>query len=224
MLQAPTLPLGAADCESAGTGWLLQPANAWSSLAFAVVGIVLIVSASQTSPRERSLRIPFGVLMAATGIGSFLYHGPQSGGAGFVHDITFLAMLWFLILVDPASAYGVPLRLAWAALGMIVLAGSIVLIAVPASTNVLTGISVFALIGTDVLMHRIGGIDGAWYGAAVLLFAGSLVFNLLGRSGTASCDPDSLFQLHALWHVSSAAAIGAYFVAMTVPRNQESRT
>ena len=221
MFQAPTLPLGAADCEALGSGWLVQPINAWSSLAFTVVGVVLVVSASHVSPRERTLRIPFGVLMTVTGVGSFLYHGPQPAAAGFVHDISFLAMLWFLIIMNPASPYGVSRQAAWFALGGATVAASVIVIAGPSSANVLTGISIVALLASDVLMHRIGGINGRWYAAAVLLFASSLVVNLLGRSGAATCDPESVIQFHALWHMLSAAALGDYFVATIVPRNQE---
>jgi hypothetical protein len=221
MLPASTLPLGAADCEIVGGGWLVQPINAWSSLAYAAVGMVLITSTSQAPRSDRTLRVAFGVLMVATGIGSFLYHGPQPAAAGFAHDITFLAMLWFLILMNPASAYGVPRPHAWIALASVTAAASAVLIASPDSTNVLTGISIVALITSDLLLRRIGGINGRWYAAALILFGASLVFNLLGRSSTATCDPDTLIQFHALWHVLSAAAFGAYYVATTVPRDQE---
>ena len=220
MVLAPTLPLGAADCEAVG-GWLVQPVNAWSSLAYAVVGVVLITSISRAPRSDRTSRAAFGVLMVATGVGSFLYHGPQPVAAGFAHDITFLATLWFLILMNPASPYGVPRRYAWIALGFVAAAAAIVLSVSPSSTNFLTGISVVALVASDLLLHRIGGINGRWYAAALLLFAASLVFNILGRSGTATCDPDSLIQFHALWHVMSALSLGAYFVATTVPRDQE---
>lgn len=159
--------------------------------------------------------------MAATGIGSFLYHGPQSAAAGLLHDITFLAMLWFLILMNPASPYGVSRHHAWIALVVATVVGLVILVATPTSTNLLTVISIAALIASGVLMHRIGNINGRWYAAAVLLIAASLVVNLLGRSGAATCDPQSLIQFHALWHILSATALGAYFVATTAPRNQE---
>lgn len=221
MVLVSTLPLGAADCEVVGGGWLAQPVNAWSSLAYAVIGMVLIASMSRAPRSDRTLRVAFGVLMMATGVGSFLYHGPQHATAGFVHDVTFLAMLWFLILMNPALPYGFTRRYAWIALVSITIAASAVLIASPHSTNLLTGISVVALIASDVLVRRIGGINGRWYAAALLLLAASLVFNLIGRSGSATCDPDSLIQFHPLWHALSAAALGAYYVATTVPRNQE---
>ena len=223
MVQAPASPLGTADCELIGGGWLAQPVNAWSSLAFAAVGIVLIASMSRAPQSDRSLRVAFGLLMIATGLGSFLYHGPQSAGAGFAHDISFLTMLWFLIIMNPALPYGVERRYAWAALMMVAVAASAVLLAWPGSTNLLTGISVAGLITSDVLVQRIGGVNGRWYAAALLLLAASLVFNLLGRSGAAACDPESILQFHAMWHALAAVALGAYYVATTVPRNQESR-
>ena len=77
---------------------------------------------------------------------------------------------------------------------------------------------------SDLLVHRIGGINGSWYTTALLLVVASLVFNILGRSNVTTCDPDSIIQFHALWHALSALALGAYFIATTVPRNQEPTT
>jgi predicted membrane channel-forming protein YqfA (hemolysin III family) len=221
MLFTQSTPLGTGDCEALGSGWLVQPANASSSLAYTVVGVLVIVAALRSSGSERTIPIAFGVLMGATGIGSFFYHGPQVGAAGFAHDITFLATLWFLVIIDPASAYGLHRRTAWLAWGAAVVGMSVVLLLAPGATNLLTGIAVIALIGSDVLMHRVGGIDFRWYAAAVILLGASLALNILGRSGAPTCGPDSLLQFHAVWHVLSAAGLGAYFVAMTVPRNQE---
>lgn len=221
MIVAMTIPLGTGDCEALGGGWLLQPVEAWTSLAYTLVGIILIVSARRTAPAERTMRIAFGVLMGATGIGSFLYHGPQSAGAGFAHDVTFLATLWFVALMDPALSYGIRRRTSWLAFAAIGTTISVLLILIPTSTNALTAIAVVALVLSDVLMHRIGGLNGRWYATALVLLAASLLFNVLGRSAASTCDPDSLLQFHALWHLFSASALGAYFVSMTVPRNQE---
>ena len=221
MIRATTTPLGTGDCEALGIGWVLQPVEAWTSLAYTLVGIVIILSARRTAPAERTLRIAFGILMAATGIGSFLYHGPQSAGGGFAHDVTFLVTLWFVAVMDPASSHGIRRRKAWLAFAAVAATISVILIFIPTSTNVLTTIAVVAFVVSDLLMHRIGGIDGRWYAAALVLLAASLLFNLLGRSAASTCDPDSLLQFHALWHVFSACALGAYFVSMTVPRNQE---
>ncbi|MEA3501414.1 MAG: hypothetical protein U9R47_01460 [Actinomycetota bacterium] len=221
MIGAVFTTLGAGDCEALGDGWLIQPAAAWTSLAYAVVGIVLMMSATSSSDRERTLRIAFSLLLIGTGIGSFLYHGPQPAIAEFAHDITFLAALWFLVILNPALPYGLRRTWAWAAFAAVSATIVIVLVLFPASTNVLTGISVVALIVSDLLMHRIGGINGRWYAAALTLFAAALLFNALGRTGASTCAPDDVIQFHGLWHVLSAVAFGAYFVAMVRPRNQE---
>lgn len=218
---AMTTPLGTGDCEALGDGWLLQPVEAWSSLAYTVVGLIVVFSAVRSAPPERVMRVAFGLLMAATGIGSFLYHGPQSVGAGFAHDVTFLLTVWFVALMDPASSLGFRRGAAWLAFGVVAATISITLMIAPTSTNALTGVAVAALVLSGIRMHHAGGINGRWYATALGLFALSLVFNVLGRSAASTCDPDSLLQFHALWHVSSAVALGAYFISMTVPRNQE---
>lgn len=221
MVRTPTAPLGASDCEAVHAGWLAQPVNAWASLAYVVVGVLVVYSATRSLPSDRTPRVVFGALLGATGVGSVLYHGPQSAGSSFVHDLTFLTTLWFLIIINSAWHYGRRRPSAWVALGAAAIVNAIVLLASPTTTNVVVGFSILLLVASDILMHRIGGVDGRWYAAALLLLALSLVSNLLGRSDVFACDPSSLMQLHGLWHVLSAAALGAYFIAMTAPRNRE---
>lgn len=221
MIEALSATLGAGDCEAFGGGWLVQPVNAWTSLAYAGVGLVLMVSASSAPLRERTLRIAFGILLIGTGVGSFLYHGPQPPIAAFAHDIAFLATLWFLVIMNPAAAHGLRRRWAWGAIAVASTVMAIALVSWPTSTNLLAAVSIAALFVSDVLMHRVGGIDGRWYATALALFAGALLFNVLGRSGAATCAPGGVFQFHGLWHVLSAMAFGAYFVATARPRNQE---
>ncbi|MEA3510123.1 MAG: hypothetical protein U9R51_01690 [Actinomycetota bacterium] len=213
--------LGAGDCEALSTGWLVQPVAAWTSLAYSIVGLVLVLTAPSSPSSERPLRITFGFLLVGTGMGSFLYHGPQPEIAGFAHDFTFLTALWFLIIMNPTRAYRFRRSWAWASLVGVAVTVAITLILFPTSTNILTAISVVALVVSDLLMHRIGGIDGRWYAAALALFAGALVFNALGRSGASTCTPNDVLQFHGIWHVLSAVAFGAYFVSMTRPRNEE---
>ena len=213
--------LGAGDCEALGNGWLIQPVAAWTSLAYAAVGIALMVMAAPSRGRERILRITFGLLLVGTGIGSFLYHGPQPAIAGFAHDLTFLTALWFLVVMNPARPYGLRAPWAWASVAAVSTIIAIVLVLFPASTNILTAISVTALIISDLLMHRVGGINARWYAAALSLMAGALIFNVLGRTGASTCRPGDVIQFHGVWHVLSALAFGAYFIALTRPREQE---
>ena len=57
-----------------------------------------------------------------------------------------------------------------------------------------------------------GSRTAAWW-AAGLGAAGGLAF-LAGRTGSPTCDADSLLQFHGLWHLCTAAAAGAWGAAL----------
>ena len=84
--------LGASDCERVTAGLLAQPTNALTSLGFAVAGGWLIARALRR-PVRRVEPIVFGASVVATGIGSFLYHGPQPHYADTAHDLSILVVL-----------------------------------------------------------------------------------------------------------------------------------
>jgi hypothetical protein len=221
MIEPILASLGAGDCERLLDGPLVQPVNAWTSLAYTVVGLALIVTFTASRGRERTYRVVFGVLLALTGIGSFLYHGPQSSGAGFAHDITFLAALWFLVSIDLGPGLGRPARFTWSLFAGLTAGTGAILLAFPTVTNLLTGVAVVALIVSDVTLRRRGGTDGRLIGIALGLFAVSLVSNVLGRTGGPFCSPGSLVQYHAFWHTLSAMALGAYYLSTVGPRTLE---
>lgn len=77
--------LGGTDCEQIGTGWLAQPANAVSSLAFVAVGGWLLHGAAGR-PADRVPLVAAGTAMAGVGLASVAYHGPQPAWAEPAHD------------------------------------------------------------------------------------------------------------------------------------------
>jgi hypothetical protein len=79
----PVLALGASDCEALRDGWLGQPVNALSSVAYVVAGAYVVW---RGGPRVPALAL------AAVGVGSFLYHGPMPPGAELVHNGTIAAL------------------------------------------------------------------------------------------------------------------------------------
>ncbi|MGH2735388.1 MAG: hypothetical protein ACRDKZ_07405 [Actinomycetota bacterium] len=76
------MALGASDCERIGDGFLAQPVNALSSLAFVAAGLWIL------SWGNRRVPTAFGWVVLATGVGSFLFHGPQPAFARPAHDGT----------------------------------------------------------------------------------------------------------------------------------------
>ncbi len=204
--------LGETDCELINDGGLAQPVNAISSLAFSAIGVALLVWAAAAAGWERRFRYVTAGLFIVTGFGSFLYHGPQWVGSLFAHDITFLAVLAVVAGTHLTLALGRSERTAWTAIGTLIAIYAVTLLVWPTATNVLTASAVVLLIAGDIPLHRYGGLDARWYTAALVLIVLAVVFLGLGRSGAPLCDPESVFQPHGLWHILSAAALGAYLL------------
>ena len=78
------------DCEAVVHSFWGQPTNTVTTLAFVIGGIVIIGATD---------RVWLGRAMIATGVGSFLFHGPMPVGAQEAHDVT----LWFLVAVAVVS-------------------------------------------------------------------------------------------------------------------------
>jgi len=210
--------LGDSDCEFVDAGFLVQPMNAVSSLAYSVVGAAIVVWAFSVSGHDRRVRIVFGSLMIATGIGSVMFHGPQGLGSQFVHDITFLTALLFLAVFNLTAAKAENASTRW----VLFVAGAIVLglalVIAPGVTNVLMMGVVVVLVVSDVALFRRTTRWTKWYITGLAASTTALAMFVVGRTGGVLCDPSSLFQGHALWHVLGAVALGAYFVATTAVR------
>ena len=222
MLSALYQRIGESDCETIGSGFLAQPINALSSLAFSVIGVAMIWWATRVDGSERIVRIVFGVLMVLTGVGSVMFHGPQGPGSQFGHDVTFLVTIWFVAVINVAATYRWKPVAGWITFVVGSLILSVALTLSPGVTNVLMVATVLALVASDIALHRKGRIRSAWYVASLLAIASAGVMFLLGRTGAPLCDPDSLFQGHGLWHLLGALALGAYFVATSDSRITES--
>lgn len=97
------LGLGGSDCEALREGWLGQPVNSLSSLAYLVAGVAVA--------RNRGAAAPAAAL-AAVGLGSLLYHGPMPPMAELLHDASVVALLVALVHVVWRGRVGRPPALA----------------------------------------------------------------------------------------------------------------
>jgi len=226
MLRAFYQRIGESDCETISSGFLAQPINAISSLAFTGIGLVAIWWATQAEGNEKAVRIVFGILMVLTGAGSVMFHGPQGPGSQFGHDVTFLVTVWFVAIVNLAGARRWNRGFEWGVFAVGALLLSVALVLSPGLTNVLMVLTVVSLVASDVTLHRKGRMRTRWYVVSIVAIVVAVVMFLLGRTGAPLCDPDSLFQGHGVWHLLGAISLGAYFVATSDSRittNQRSR-
>jgi hypothetical protein len=82
----PLLALGASDCEALRDGWLGQPVNTLSSLAYVAAGAYLLRRDASSTPL-------LALALAGVGVGSVLYHGPMPRGAEPLHDGSIVALV-----------------------------------------------------------------------------------------------------------------------------------
>jgi hypothetical protein len=153
--------LGLSDCERIGRGVLMQPVNAVTSLAYVAAATGMAVPVRRSRGAHRAALALYAASLAAAGVGSFAYHGPQPRWAGRVHDGSVVASLACTFLV---AVTGQP-----------------------------------PVFSRDRLF--LATLAGVAYRA--------------GRSRSRWCDPESLMQLHGLWHLLSA---GSALTLAWVPR------
>lgn len=184
------------DCERIGTGWLGQPVNSLTALIFVGAGAIIA--------SRRPERAWVGVAVAATGIGSFLFHGPMPPGSQLAHDVS---LAWLLATIP---AVGTRLD-RW-----LVLPGLAVLAVFFAVAPTLADPLFIALTATALVVLVRRDRSFATLGPLALLVTSSVV-GRLGATGWPLCDPDSILQPHGLWHLGSAAAVTWWALAAPGP-------
>ena len=82
------------DCERRGSGWIDQDVNAWTSLGYVAVGLLLVAEVAR-SRLPRSIGV-FAAFVVLEGFGSFLYHADATDLSQGLHDIPLAAMVAFI--------------------------------------------------------------------------------------------------------------------------------
>ena len=97
------------DCEEVRPGFLGQPANALSSLAFVAAAVPIWQVSRRPGRRAWAL---VAAASAFEGIGSVLYHGPGTRSGKVVHDVGLVALVAATAAVvaeDPRAARPTPI-------------------------------------------------------------------------------------------------------------------
>ena len=178
------------DCEAVSDAFLGQPVNTLTTAAFIVAGILVIARSEHTW---------VGIASIATGIGSFLFHGPMPTYSGWVHDFT---LAWLLLVV---ASHGRQWE-RWARFpGLMIIAA---VLAIPGTADpvavTLAAAAIVLLLMRDRTFSTLGPLA---------LLGIVAVIGRLGATGGPLCDPGSIWQPHGLWHVGSAAAVAWWAMA-----------
>lgn len=220
--------IGASDCEELGDGWFVQPVNALSSFSYVAVGAIVVGHALRRGRATVDTWV-FGALLAAIGLGSVAFHGPQPTGARLMHDLPILLTVIYVAASDLALVRDRPVLRWQVFVPAAVVAAGVMAVSVDAGIA-LTGVGVAAIAALEVVIHRRRLRDLAdrtrRRSAAVVIAVttvGAATW-LLGRTGSPACDPDGVLQFHGVWHVLSAMVFGLWwYVSTTGDRTRADR-
>ncbi len=214
----PDVGRGANFCEAARDGLVRQPANTWSNLGFVVAGLAVAWHARRPESRGQGLLRGTGLVSAYAcvvvllGPASAAMHATQSAWGGH------LDLLSMYLVASFAAAYALTRhRGAGAAtfgvlFGLLLLGCELVgalpvdvpLVHVPG--NVAFGLLLVLALSLELRMVRGGRVvaEGRYAVAAGATMA--LAFGIWIATNAGMCDPRSLLQGHAVWHLLGAVA------------------
>ena len=209
---------GANFCEAARDGWVKQPANTLSNLGFVVAGLAIGWRAGSpgrqgdTLPRFPGLATGFACLVVLLGPASAAMHATQSSAGGLL-DLTSM-----YLVASFAAAYALTRwrrrdpRFFWLVFLLLVAACELVGLwdgevpVVHRAGNVAFGLLLVVAVVLETMLWRGGRARlDLRYGAAALTSM-LVAFAIWNMSQHGWCDPGSLIQGHAAWHLLGAVA------------------
>lgn len=218
------------ECERVVSGFLGQPANALSSLAFLASAVWILALAFRGERTNRAALLVLGIAVAANAVGSFARHGPDPSWARWAHDAAIMAVLLFVAVHALARTRGWRPTVAIGAYVAGLIAVGLGLAAIHGASDPFAG-----TLAAGALVGEVASLSGerrdpssarrdraiARSVGLIAISLGGVAF-LLGRTGSPLCHPASWFQWHALWHVLVAIALVAYAYALFARREVSS--
>ncbi|MCS6934770.1 MAG: ceramidase [Chitinophagales bacterium] len=223
----PPSGVGADFCEASRPGYIRQPANTWSNLGFVFFGLLMAWQLSHAkfdAYHNRFTRSPFtglffSCLVIALGPGSMAMHATETSLGG---DLDMLSMY---LVVSFAASYAMQRYFDWSNIVFTVSFITIVLLCEWAGTyyepvpvvdyagNAAFGFFVCVTIVFEMLnaYHRKRKLSKLWgYGSLATLILAFIIWNMW-KDGSPLCNPGSLIQGHAMWHLLDSFAAYCLF-------------
>ena len=204
-----------------------QPANAFSNIGFIVVGLVIgWVAASERWQRDPQWQrnrmrstVFYPTLYAAVatflGPGSMAMHASTTAWGGKLDVYSMFLWIAFPVAYAITRLYDLPVLRFAALYGLLALVlGACLLIDLfPGTTLFGVAIAIFSAIELAVLRRvRDAHVRRGWLGVAAVAFAIAFAIWVPSHTGGPLCNPASLLQGHAAWHLLSAVSVGAIYL------------
>lgn len=211
-----TLPGAVGDCERIVDGWLDQPVNALTSLAFIIAGLVVVMRHRGRRDTMPGATGTLGGVMILTGIGSTAFHAWSGRVATWLHDASLTSLLVLIVAIEISRRIRLgPFHTPWWVIGA---ASATVALWPTTGPGLAVGLALAAAGLATAPPHwsrpsSPAAAEPGRVGQLILpggaLAIGAVVF-LSSRTGGPLCRPDSLIQGHGLWHILAALGLWLY--------------
>ena len=197
-------------CESLKQGVLMQPVNAISSLAYVFAGLWLLLK----YPKLRKMPYAFfAFVFVLIGLSSFYYHA-KFNLLGQVLDVgtMFLFVFGMILIWHKRSVRQGNILLLYGVLAILVGVSVAVLVYFPLYRRILWGSVLLGVVFLEIRYQfaKRGSLNSYFKQGLIILLIGALMW-VLDRYRII-CFPDSILQLHSIWHI--ATAIAGYFLVL----------
>lgn len=211
-------------CEAPRAGWARQPANTWSCLAGVFVGLAIAAHSSTSRRSGRADRTAnrmqaggfypglYACIVVYSGIGAAFFHASLTDWGGKLDMVSMILSFGFWLTYNVSRVFGLTKTQFLASF-----IGLAAVLLVPRVVFNVLGFGIFAGLVSAVLLSEILvarsrlRIQRLWLWVSLGLYVPALGVWWLSLSGHWLCEPASLFQGHALWHVITALSPGALY-------------
>jgi hypothetical protein len=215
-------------CEAIGLGFIRQPIDTWSNLAFVLVGLLILEDVLRPSSnrsnllaQQRTYGVVYAVAVILIGLGSWFYHASLTF-VGQWFDVmgmyllgTFMVLYSFARVLsgtEPGEVKSKDGCIFTASYVLFSFTLALSLIVVPELRRYLFGMLLVATIALEVVIRRrsVMQIRTGYFIAALLIYVLAQLIWTLDLNHIA-CDPKNLLQGHAIWHILTAASAGLLY-------------
>ena len=188
--------------ESAVAGWVSQPVNAWTNIAYILMSVWVLLRFRKNG--NRSLALFFSGAAAMVGVTSFLYHAQPF----FFFQIFDLSSMYlisgFLLAKNTVRLTGISNRWTAPMTGMaIALSAGLLLVLRGKSGAMIFGLEVLMALTIELVIGIRARIRAQYLylGLAFLTFLFSLAFWVLDYTHKLFSPDNHIIQGHGLWHI-----------------------
>lgn len=205
-------------CENITSSAIAQPANAWSSLFFVIVGILVIflsIKDKKTNPLTTKwiYGTLYGLIVSFIGVGSFYYHAKFNFFGQFL-DVLGMYLIATIILFYRYFTV-VKNKVGWFIASFVLtnLFLASILYFFPGARRYIFATLIILILSLEyILMKKLkSSINRKFLYAAILTLLVAFIIWILDITKV-WCQPTSVFQGHALWHILGALSAGLIYL------------